>query len=38
MTGLTAGRVTPLAHRSLVLVSMPHHGDGIDNHTNGPHR
>ena len=28
-------RVTPLATTSLTGTSMPHHGDGTDNHTTG---
>jgi hypothetical protein len=40
MTGLLARRVTPVAHPSLIGMSMPPHGDhGIDTHdTNGPQR
>jgi hypothetical protein len=32
------GPVTRSAHPSLVPTSMPHHGDGIDDHTNGLQR
>ncbi len=38
MNAHSSGRVTPVAHRSLVRMSMSHHGDGIGNDTNGPHR
>jgi len=31
-------RVTPTARPSLVRTSLPHHGDGCDDHMNGPHR
>jgi len=29
-------RVTPVAGRSLVRTSAPHHGDGTGDHLNGP--
>jgi hypothetical protein len=35
MAELSTG-VTPVTSPSLFGASMPHHGDGIDDNTNGP--